>query len=368
MLRFLHMGDLHLDSPLAAFLPAQAAAWRDRQYEALEQMLDAALARGAQLILMAGDCFDTPTPREEAVLRFYGILERLPVPVVIAPGNHDHYLPRGVWEHPRKPRNVAVFTDSALAMLDFPALQTTVYGYAFVRDGADAPDIGRAEHLRTDRINLLLAHADVGAPLSAYAPIFPAQLEQSGYHYAALGHVHKPMPVRKYGNTLTAYSGFFAGRGFDESGAGQARFVEIEGETVREITLQSTADTFERRVLDCTGAQSGEDLRRALAAFLEQETPSPHTALRLVLEGDVGLGCHADLAQLERLGASFALFEVQDRTLPLYDAAYLENAPTVQGALYRVLRPRLESADEQERALAGEALRLGLSALAGREV
>ena len=65
---------------------------------------------------------------------------------------------------------------------------------------------------------------------------------------------------------------------------------------------------------------------------------------------------------------SASLFEVQDRTLPLYDAAYLEKAPTVQGAFYRALLPRLESRDAEERALAGEALRLGLSALAGREV
>ena len=368
MLRFLHLGDLHLDSPFAAFEPYEAAARRDRQYEALEQFLRAGVDRGAQLVLIAGDSFDTPAPRPEAVARFFGILEALPVPVVIAPGNHDYYMPSGVWDSPCRPANVAVFTDGELSVLRFPELQTAVYGYAFLHEGADTPDIGHGETLDPAFTNLLLAHADVTSPLSAYAPISKGQLEQSGYTYAALGHIHKPQPVKKYGATTVAYSGFFAGRGFDEPGEGGGRFVEIEGETVREIALKSMADTFEIRTLDCTGAQNGEEIRRKVIAFLEQASFPPHTALRLLLEGDVGLNCQTDPAQLSRAGERLALFEVVDRTLPLYDASYLEKAPTMQGAFYRELLPQLQSADEQERELAAAALRLGLAALAGREV
>lgn len=368
MFRFLHLGDLHLDSPFASFGAVEAAARRARQYEALEELLRAGVDRGAQMVLIAGDCFDSPAPRPEAAARFFGILGALPVPVLIAPGNHDYYEPGGLWDHPARPQNVTVFTTPTLSAFDFAAWGVMVYGYAFLRENADAPDIGRAQNLREGRINLLLAHADLASPLSAYAPISAAQLEHAGYHYAALGHIHKHVPVKKYGFTTVAYSGFFAGRGFDELGAGGARLVEIEGRTVREKRLESGADTFELRVLDCTGAAHGEDLRRAVAAYLEKENFSPNTALRLVLEGDVGADCRADVTQLARLGEGLALFELQDRTLPLYDAEYLEKAPTVQGAFYRTLLPRLQSKDAEERELAAEALRLGLSALAGREV
>ncbi len=368
MFRFLHLGDLHLDSPFAGFAAHEASARRARQYEALAELLRAGLDRGAQLVLIAGDAFDNPAPRPEAVARFFGILGELRVPVLIAPGNHDYYVAGGLWDHPARPQNVTVFTSPTLAAFDFAAWGVTVYGYAFLSENADAPDVGRAQNLREGRINLLLAHADVTSPLSPYAPLSAAQLEHAGYHYAALGHIHKPMPVKKYGFTTVAYSGFFAGRGFDEPGTGAARLVEIEGRTVREKLLESGADTFELRALDCTGAAHAEDLRRAVVAYLEKENFSPNTALRLVLEGDVGADCRADEAQLARLGEHLALFEVQDRTLPLYDAEYLEKAPTVQGAFYRALLPRLQSTDAEERTLAAEALRLGLAALAGREV
>ena len=368
MFSFLHLGDLHLDSPFAVFSPTEAAVRRARQYETLEALLQAGIARGAQMVLIAGDAFDSPTPRADAVARFFGILGALPVPVVIAPGNHDYYIQGGFWDAPTRPKNVTVFTSVALSAFDFAVWGVTVYGYAFCEERADAKDLGRAQNLQGGRINLLLAHADMTSPISAYAPLSAAQLEQSGYTYAALGHIHKPLPTKKYGATTVAYSGFFAGRGFDELGAGQARFVEIEGETVRDFVLSSGADTFERRVLDCTGAASAEQIRQSVIAYLGNENFLPRTALRLVLEGDVGIDCHVDTAQLERLGSGLALFEVQDRTLPLYDASYLEKAPTVQGAFYRALLPRLQSRDAEERELAAEALRLGLSALAGREV
>ena len=368
MFSFLHLGDLHLESPFAAFSASQAAVRRARQYEALEALLQSGIARGAQMVLIAGDCFDTPAPRAEAVARFFGILGALDVPVVIAPGNHDYYMEGGIWDAPTRPQNVAVFTSSALSAFDFPAWGVTIYGYAFTQESADAKDIGRAQSLREDRINLLLAHADITSPLSAYAPLSAAQLEQSGYAYAALGHIHKPMPAKRCGATTVAYSGFFAGRGFDELGDGQARLVEIEGAVLREIALQSGADRFERHVLDCTGAEDAEQIRRTALEYLKSAQISPRTALRLVLEGDVGVDCHVDVAQLAAIGADYALFEVQDRTLPLYDAAHLEKTLTLQGAFYRALLPRLQSKDAAERELAAEALRLGLSALAGREV
>jgi hypothetical protein len=258
--------------------------------------------------------------------------------VVIAPGNHDYYVKGGFWDAPSRPQNVALFTAPTLSAFDFPAWGVTVYGYAFVGESADAVDIGHVQNLRAGRTNLLLAHADLTSPISPYAPLSVAQLEQSGYAYAALGHIHKPIPVKKHGVTTTAYSGFFAGRGFDELGEGQARLVEIEGDTVREYVLKSQADTFERRVLDCTGAANGEEIRRAVIEYLEKENFPSRTALRLVLEGDVATECRADAGQLLALGSELALFEVQDRTLPLYDAAYLEKAPTVQGAFYRADR------------------------------
>lgn len=368
MLRFLHAGDLHLGSSFSAFSPRVAAERREQQFAAFEKMLEDALENGAQMILLAGDCFDSPAPDPAAVARFFGALAALPVPVVIAPGNHDYYDPRGFWAPANLPKNVYVFDRAELSCFPFEQLGVAVYGYAFLAESQGAIGIGYGAGLREEYVNILLAHADITSPISAYAPLSAGQLERSGYAYAALGHIHRPPEPHRYGKTLTAYCGFLAGRGFDETGVGQALLVEVEGNAVRTSVLESNAPRFERCVLDCTGAENGEQIRTHVRDFLQKQSFRADTALRLVLQGEVGLSCHVDTAALTRLGEELALFEIEDETMPLLDAASLEKAPTLQGAFYRALLPRLQSEDAAVRTLAAEALRAGLAALAGREV
>lgn len=368
MLRFLHMGDLHLGSPFSAFPPRAAATRRARIFEALEAMVADALKKEVQLLLFAGDCFDSATPDPDTVRRFFDLLARVGLPVVIAPGNHDPYREGSFWDTDSLPPNVCLFREESLAFFELPELGVNIYGYAFVSETAKAPTLPHRSALPDDRVNILLAHADLLSPLSPYAPLASGALAASGFAYAALGHVHKPTQVRRFGDTVAAYSGFLAGRGFDEPGAGQANLVEIEGGHVNVTHLESTADRFEIMEIDCTGADNGEEVRARVAAALDGAAYNSEVALRVTLIGAVGASCIPDMASIARLGAELALFEVKDMTLPLYDVAFLEKDPGLQGAFYRAMLPHLESEDEAERAVAAEALRLGFTALAGREI
>ena len=371
MLRFLHTGDLHLGSAFAAFSPRAAARRRERQFAALEQLFADARNAGAAMILIAGDAFDTPTPDADTVARFFGIAGAQPLPVVIAPGNHDYRRKGSFWDRIPHPENLYIFEGNSLSRFDFPTLNASVFGFAFDAESAPAPELGRAEEREAGRISILLAHADILSPLSPYAPITAGQLEVSGFDYAALGHIHKPVEPRRFGKTLCAYSGFFAGRGFDEIGEGSALLVEIDGGVVSTKRLASKADLFLIETLDCSGATSGEEVRSRVSAHildLKKNGLSEDSALRLILQGNVTPSCLLDKAALEALGESLALFELRDETVPLLDADYLEKDPSLRGAFYRAMLPRLSSADAEARAIAADALRMGLAALAGKEV
>lgn len=366
MLRILHAGDLHLGSAMGAFSPRVAAMRRERQLTAFEAMLKEGVSHGASLVLLAGDSFDTACPDRNVVERFFVALAAIAVPVVIVTGNHDYYTVGGFWDSVTLPPNVTLIRGTSLEEVDFPVLGVTVFGYSFGGESATAPAI--TPHVREGRVALLLAHSDITSPLSPYAPLVAGQLEASPFTYAALGHIHKPTAPCRYGNTVVAYSGFLCGRGFDETGKGHANLVEIGERDVRVIPLESEADTFELLTVDCTGAASGEALRQMLRTALDGAALPSGAAVRVQLVGEVGAACHADEAALLALGEEFALFEIKDRTLPLFDSDLLAKDPGLRGALYRILLPRLTSSDEEERALASEALRMGLAALSGREV
>ena len=371
MLRFLHAGDLHLGSSFAAFSPRVASRRRERQLASLEQLFADATEKGAQMILLAGDVFDSPEPDGDLAVRFFTILQKQPVPVVIAPGNHDYRRPGGFWDRADIPDNVYVFEGNKLSCFDFPSLGAAVYGYAFTSESMPPVELGTAADRLPDRVSILLAHADLYSPISAYAPLTAGQIGQAGFSYLALGHIHNPQEPKRIEGSLAAYSGFFAGRGFDECGEGGALMVEILPDHVSLERLSSRADKFEKKSLDCTGALSGEELRSRMSDYLldlMDDQAAAETALRLTLVGNVGISCRPDPASLGALGERFALFQVLDETLPIYDAGYLEKDPTMTGAFYRAMLPRLEDADARVRTTAAAALRLGLAALAGKEV
>lgn len=366
MLRILHAGDLHLGSAMGAFSPRVAAMRRERQLAAFESMLREGVSRGASLVLLAGDSFDTVCPDRNITERFFAALAAIAVPVVIVTGNHDYYTVGGFWDSMTLPPNVTLIKSTSLEEVDLPALGVTVFGYSFGDESAAAPAI--TPHVKEGRVPILLAHSDITSPLSPYAPLVAGQLEASPFVYAALGHIHKPVPPCRYGGTVVAYSGFLFGRGFDETGKGHANLVEIGEHDVRVVPLESEADTFEILTVDCTGAASGEALRQMLRAALEAADLPRTAALRVLLVGEVGAACQADEAALLALGEKFALFEIKDKTLPLFDSDLLLKDQGLRGALYRALLPRLTASDEGERAIATEALRMGLAALSGREV
>ncbi len=368
MLRLLHLADLHLGCAFSAFSPRAAAMRRAAQLEALEKTLAAAREKNVQLILLAGDCFDTETPDLDTVCRLFSLLGACGVPVVIAPGNHDPYRPGGVWDRTPLPQNVLLFRENDLAFFEIPSLGVNVYGYAFTDTVHAPPVLPTRAALPPDRIHILLAHADMLSADSPYAPLSASVLRESGFTLAALGHVHNPPAPRHFGDTTAAYSGFFVGRGFDECGKGHVNWVEIDGARVTVTPLEAEGDCFEICAVDCTGDPTGEAVRARVADHLRSLAYPQGTALRVVLRGEVGSACMPDTVAISRLGAQYALFEVRDETLPLYDKASLAKDPTLRGAFYRAMQKRLASEDDATRAVAAEALRLGLAALSGREL
>ena len=368
MPRLLHTGDLHLCSPMAAFSAGRAAARRERQWAALEKLLSDARSAGAELLLFAGDVFDTTTPPTDAVRRFYGLLSDTGLPVLITPDNHDYYREGGFWDAVPLPTNITLFQQGCPETVRFSSLSLSVTGFAFRGENAPSPDLGEAADRDPGLTNILLCHADLLSPLSSYAPLTPGQIEASHFALALLGHIHNPPAARRFGETVTTYCGFFAGRGFDELGPGHANLIDVSDRDVRITTIETATDCFAEETLDLTGTADGETLRRRVVEYAAAAHWPESTALRLYLTGAVSPDCAVDGASIDRVFASLDLFEYRDETLPILDAGYLEKDPGPRGAFYRAMKSRLASGDPAKRAVAGEALRLGFAALAGREV
>jgi len=369
MLRILHTGDIHLDSPFARLDARRAQTRRDELRQAFSAMMAYAKKCGVQLILMAGDIFDREYVTGETTELLLRELSQAQCPVVIAPGNHDPACAGSIWLRDIFPENVYVFREAALTKFSFDALNTDVYGCAFTAPEMTDPPLAGRRAERRDRINLLCLHGDTTSPISRCAPISRADLSAFGADYAALGHIHNAPAIEQRDRTVSAYCGCLEGRAPDEIGPKGAIIAEIrkDGGTavVRAGRVRFSKRRYENCTADCTGAASQAMLEACVRRAVEAGGYGDDTLLRITLTGEVDPMLTADTDALAaRLTMLFSA-EITDDTVPALSAAELAGDRTVRGEFYRALLPRLESGSPEERRIAVMALRSGLAAMRG---
>lgn len=171
-------------------------------------LVDTALAREVDLLLLVGDIFDHNRVPTEAGQALVDELARLDIPVVVLPGNHDCLVPDAVWRRVDLPANVHVMTDAAGSHLELDALDLALWGrphpdYGDLRPLAGIPAPGdRRWHVALAHGHLVLRPDDRHR---AYQ-ITPEEIAASAQDYIALGHWDVPHDMSA-GDVTAHYSG-----------------------------------------------------------------------------------------------------------------------------------------------------------------
>jgi len=236
-LRFVHTGDLHLDSPFLGI--GQAApehvvnALRDATLRSWDRIVGLALDSDADAVLVAGDVFEGANHTLRAQVAFRDGLERLArrrIPSFVVTGNHD---PLSGWE-----------PAIALPELAHRFGATEVGSRPILRDGVELARVhGISYAVRDVTRNLAslfrrdgdepyaigLLHANVGGieGYANYAPCSISDLAASGMDYWALGHIHKHGVLRAADPTVV-YCGNPQGRDPGEADPRGCYLVEVD--------------------------------------------------------------------------------------------------------------------------------------------
>ena len=316
MITVLHTADWHIDAPLRNFTEHQRRELRSAMLSLPGQIADLCLREDCDLALLAGDIFDGPYTREgyEAV---YRALQRMEIPVFIAPGNHDPYREDSIWVRETWPENVYLFRSQEITSFSIEELDCRVYGAAFTA----------------------------------------AQLREAGLDYAALGHIHARGEFRS-GAGLCAWPGCPMGKGWDETGTKGVLVTQL-GETARTRFLPLELPRF----FDESVA-AGEDPVAALASMLPPGGSRDHFRIRLT--GEVRPGDTDGLAR--RFSRHWPNLTILDETVPLGDLWEGAEADSLSGLFFRTLREGAQNAPEEEVHLYELAARIGRRILEGREV
>lgn len=366
MVKILHTGDIHLDSAFSGLDIAKSESAREEQRNVFQKMMSYAKQNSYDMVLISGDLFDTKyiTARTREIV--LSSLSELDCPVIIAPGNHDPYYEISLYRG-ELPSNVYVFSSEEMQVFDFDEIHLSVCGYAFCSDRIDTNPLINFNLPETENNLILCAHADISSKVSKYAPITEDSIENCGFVYAALGHIHNP-PEPQRQKSLIRYSGFPLGRSFDEIGDGGALSVTISDGVAKAEKIIFSEQRFVECNLDVSSSESYYDVEKKIKDFLSGSNYGKETLLRITLCGTVALDCNINTERLSKIPNTLGLLKIKNETLALPDAESLKDDITLRGELYRTLLPKLTSEDLETRQTATEALRIGLYALDGKNL
>ncbi len=207
-LRLAHCSDIHLDGDAAGLNGASGDYYKDGFARAL-------LAMGRHspdLLLIAGDLFDSNTASDETITWAMDILAEQPVPVVMIPGNHDCLEPGSIYhrfDFNRIP-NLQMIDAEHGAIARVETLDAAVWGKGMVEHSPDYSPLGGCPERPADsKWYLGMGHGIYvphGGETDRSSPIPMQYIEASTCDYLALGHHHAAMELVN-GKATAAFSG-----------------------------------------------------------------------------------------------------------------------------------------------------------------
>lgn len=313
-MRFIHCADIHLDSPLRGlelYDGAPAEEMRQATRRAFANVVDLAIDRAADFVLIAGDIFDGDWPDFNTGLYFASELRRLAEPdirVFLGYGNHDAVskLTRSV----PLPKNVFSFPSNRPATEVIESLGVAIHGQSFATEAVSTDLSAAYPAPRAGLLNIGVLHTALSGREGhqPYAPTTADRLTDKGYDYWALGHVHSREIVRQ--SPWIVFPGNTQGRHARETGAKGCMVVDAEpGVGIRSVEFVPTdVARWHQLGIDIAALASEDDLHAAAQAEVRAAQVAAGDrllALRLTLTGRGPLH-HAIVSNREAIRAQLA--------------------------------------------------------------
>lgn len=228
--RFLHVADVHLDTPFAG-RPDLQDTLRRMLREAFTAAVSTALSERVDAVLICGDLFDGENLSFATRLLLEEQLNRLlqsGIQVLYAVGNHD----AGMLRDAGLPEGVIVFDEPTPRMVEVadvrgqPVGLVVGAGYAQSVLREDVASRFPPRDSRMPTVGMLHTQlVEMGGAGTDYAPTSLRTLAGLGYDYWALGHIHKPATLEE---GRVVYAGCLCGRDYGEAGPRGATLVSID--------------------------------------------------------------------------------------------------------------------------------------------
>jgi DNA repair protein SbcD/Mre11 len=296
---FLHAADIHLDSPLRGlerYENAPVERIRGATRRALTRLIDLAIEKCVDFVLIAGDLYDGDWRDYNTglyLVKELGRLREAKIPVLVIAGNHDaaNKMTRAL----RLPENVRLLAHDRPETVRLDDQGVAIHGQSFAKAAVTENLAAAYPAPVSGCVNIGLLHTGLGGAdgHERYAPCTLEELRLRGYDYWALGHIHLRQVACQ--DPPVVFAGNIQGRHIRETGPKGCLVATVRSDrSIEPVFHRLDQVEWERARVELSELDTESDLLSRAAEKLDGLLASGHDpegllAVRVIFSGTTGL-------------------------------------------------------------------------------
>ena len=355
-MKFVHIADMHFDSPFTTLADKGNLGEKRRieQRNVFKNIIEYIKKENIEFLFISGDLYEHQYIRKTTIEFINNLFKEIEnTKIFIAPGNHDPYLKQSFYNIYDWSENVHIF-NSKIEKIELNNID--IYGYGF--DDFYCSDSG-IKDLKIDdpnKINILLIHGTLDGSKSEemqYNSMSRKMLEEKGFDYIALGHIHKN---NFEPNGRIIYPGSTISLGFDELGEHGMVAGDINKEKIDLKFIKLDQTEFVETEINCTEINSIEELIEKINNLNLEE----NKLYKLILVGKRNF--EINIYNLYKYDLDEKIIKIKNNTKPNYDIEKIAKENNLKGLFAREILEEINNKKYDDEILE-KALEIGLEIL-----
>lgn len=360
-MKFVHIADMHFDSPFVNLSDKENLGDLRRldQRKVLKKVIEYIKQNEIEYLFISGDFYEQKYVKKTTIEYINNLFKEISnTKIFISPGNHDPFIKNSYYSKFSWNNNVKIFK-SEIEKVDFD--DVSIYGFGFGDFYCKSSGIENIEIEDKRKLNILVIHGSLDSGViedSEYNPLSKKVLNEKGFDYVALGHIHK-LYYNQDENQRIVYPGSIVSLGFDELGKHGMICGDLDKNGIRLQFIQLDDIEFKLEEVNITDIISKEELVEKINDLVFDE----NTLIEIILVGKRSF--EIDRYELYKLISNDKVIKIKDKTKISYDLDVLANESTLKGLFAKKMSKKLccQSLTSDQKVLVEKAIEIGFEVL-----
>ena len=359
-MKFVHIADMHFDSPFVNLSEKDIMGdlRRLEQRKVFKKIIEYIKENNIKYFFISGDLYEHKYIKQSTIEYINKLFEEIPeTNIYIAPGNHDPYTKNSYYNKYNWSKNVKIFGPKVEKI---ETQDANIYGYGFDDFYCSDSGVENIEIEQNEKPNILIIHGNIdGSTIEdmQYNSMSKKMLEEKGFDYVALGHIHKK-DYNTEENQKIVYPGSTISLGFDELGEHGMIVGDVEKNKLEIQFVKLDDKQFTKRELNVDNIYSKEELIEKINELKIEE----NNYIEIILIGNRNF--EINKYDLIRYISNNNIIKIKDNTKIAYDLEKLENENTLKGLFIKEMNKKINNAEtEEEKEIIEKSIEIGLASL-----